>query len=102
MTLPDLINVARVVSLKLAFTDWFFYNLIILINLDKIRYLNLEKTLLFPRNQVICRKVKTWQAPTTTEFNFWTQKASVEKPILFLIFANNSRSKQNKKIQTPF
>ena len=33
-------KVAPVVNLKLAFTGWFFYNLIIVIKLCKIRYLN--------------------------------------------------------------
>ena len=41
------------VRLKLAFMEWFFYNLVIRIKLYKIRYLNLDKTLLFPRNQTI-------------------------------------------------
>ena len=53
------VKMVRVVNLKLAFTDWFFYNLIILIKLSKIRYLNLYKALLFPRNQVIC--LKNWK-----------------------------------------
>ena len=61
-----LIKVARMVNLKLVFTDWFFYNLT-LIKLCKIRYLNLDKSLLFPRNQIICLKNwKLWRAPTTT------------------------------------
>ena len=33
-----------------------FYNLVILIKLYKIWYLNLDKALLFPRNQAICLK----------------------------------------------
>ena len=33
-------KVARVVNLKLAFTDKFFYNLVVLIKLCKIRYLD--------------------------------------------------------------
>ena len=33
-------KVARVVNLKLVFTDQFFYNLVLLIKLYKIRYLN--------------------------------------------------------------
>ena len=41
-----------VVNLKLAFTECFFYNLIILIKLCKIRDLHLDKALLFPGNQV--------------------------------------------------
>ena len=63
-------KVAYMVNLKLAFTDWFFHNLIILIKLYKIRYLNLDKALLFPRNQVICLKNwKLWRASTTIEFH---------------------------------
>ena len=81
------IKVARVVNLKLAFTGWFFYNLIILIKLYKIRYVNLNKALLFPRNQVICLKnLKLWR----------TQNECVETRS-FWFFGNNSRSKQNKK-----
>ena len=49
-------KVARVVKLKLAFMEWFFYNLVVLIKLYKIRYLNLDKALLLPRNQAICLK----------------------------------------------
>ena len=44
------------VKLKLAFMEWLFYKLVILIMLYKIGYLNLDKTLLFPRNQAICLK----------------------------------------------
>ena len=67
------VKVARVVKLKLAFMEWFFYNLVIVIKLYKIRYLNLDKVLLFSRKQVICLKNwKVWRAPTTTKFNiFW-------------------------------
>ena len=49
-------KVGRVVNLKLAFTERFFYNLVILIKLYKIRYLNLGKALFSPRNQIICQK----------------------------------------------
>ena len=60
-------------NLKLAFTDWYFCNFVIQIKLCKIRYLNLEKPLLFPRKQVICLKnLKLWQAPTTVEFIFFS------------------------------
>ena len=38
--MPNDFKVARVVNLKLAFTDNFFYNLVVLIKLYKIRYLN--------------------------------------------------------------
>ena len=36
----DSVKVARLVNLKLVFTDKFFYNLVILIKLYKIWYLN--------------------------------------------------------------
>ena len=35
-----ILKVARAVKLKLVFTDYFFYNLVVLIKLCKIRYLN--------------------------------------------------------------
>ena len=58
------------VKLKLAFMEWFFYNLVIVIKLYKTWYLNLDKALSFPRNQTICQKNwKLWRAPTTTKFN---------------------------------
>ena len=67
-----IIKVVCMVNLKLAFTEWFFYNLVILMKLCKIWYLNLDKALLFLRNQVICQKKwKLWQAPTTTKFNIF-------------------------------
>ena len=60
----------REVKLKLCFTKWFFYNLVILIKLYKIRCLNIDKALLFPRNQAISLKNwKLWRAPTTSKFN---------------------------------
>ena len=54
------IKTARVVKLKLAFMEWFFYNLVILIKLYKIWYLNLGKALLFPRNQAICLTIENF------------------------------------------
>ena len=64
-----LFKVARVVNLRLAFKNWFFYNLMILIKLCKIRYLFLDKALLFARNQVICLKIwKLWRIPTIIKF----------------------------------
>ena len=64
------LKVARVGNLKLIFRYYFFYNLVILIKLYKIRYLNLDKALLFPRNQAICLKNwKLWRAPTASKFN---------------------------------
>ena len=89
-----------------------------LIKLYKIRYLNLEKALLFPRNQAIClRNWKLWRAPISTKFNIFcwnfahvsyltmSAKECINKNVKnecletssFLIFANNSRSKQNEK-----
>ena len=66
------IKVARVVSLKSAFTDWFFfYNLY---NTNKVKQNPIPKdeALLFPRNQVIClQNWKLWRAPTVTEFNIF-------------------------------
>ena len=68
-------KVARGVKLKLAFMKWFFYNLVMQIKLYKIQYLNLDKALLFPRNQAICLKNrKLWRAPTTTKFNIFLLK----------------------------
>ena len=52
--------------------EWLFYNLVLLIKLCKIGYLNLDKVLLFPRNHVICFKNwKFWRAPTTIQFNIF-------------------------------
>ena len=65
-------KVARVAYIKLGFTGKLFYNLIILIKQCKIQWLNLDKALLFPRNQAICMKNwKLWRAPTTIEFNIF-------------------------------
>ena len=66
-------KVARVVKLKLAFVEWFFYNLVILIKLQN-SLPKFRQALLFPRNQAICLKIsKFWRAPTATKFNifFW-------------------------------
>ena len=66
----SILKVARV-----AFTDWPFYNLVTLIKWCKIRYLNLDKALFFPRNQVICLKNwKLWQAPTNMKINIFFLK----------------------------
>ena len=52
--------------------DWFYYHLIILIKLCKIPYKNLDKVLLFWRNQVFCMKIwNLWRAPTTLQFNIF-------------------------------
>ena len=66
------IKVARVVNSKLTFTDKFFYSLIILTELCKIRYRNWNKPLLFQSNHVIClKKWELWPAATTIEFNIF-------------------------------
>ena len=66
------LKMARMVNLRLAFTEWVFYSLVILIKLCKIWYLNLYKALLLTRNQVICLKNwKLWRAPTTIKFNIF-------------------------------
>ena len=63
-------KVACVVKIKLAFMEWIFYSLVILIKLYKIRCLNLDKALLFLRNQAICLKNwKLWRSLSTTKFN---------------------------------
>ena len=98
--------------------------------LYEIRYLNLNKVLLFPWNQTICLKNwKLWGAPSATKFNLFCWdfahvsylrmstkgcsgyflfcldlellKKNVKNECVetrsFLTFANNSRSKPNKK-----
>ena len=115
--------------------EWFFYQLVsvflsVFIKLYKIQYLNLDKALLFHRNQPICLKNwKLWRAPTATKFNifswnfahvsylimsakgcsglffilfrYWAINKNIKNECIetrsFLIFAINSRSKQNKK-----
>ena len=65
-------KVACMVKLKLAFMKWFFYNLVVLIKLHKIWYLNLGKAHLFPSNQALCLKYwKLWRVPTTRKFNIF-------------------------------
>ena len=57
--------------IRISFYGLISYQLIILMKLCKIRYLNLDKALLFPKNQVIC--LKNWKlrrAPTTKKV-FW-------------------------------
>ena len=114
---------------KLAVMEWFFYNLVILIKLYKIWYLNSDETILFPRNQAFCLKNwKLWWVPATAKFNIfllkfctrfllnniykrtvgnffilfrsWVIIKNVKNECVenrsFVIFANNSRSKQNK------
>ena len=50
----SVVKVARVVNVKLGFMDWFFYNLLTLINWCKFLYKSSEKSLLLSRNQVSC------------------------------------------------
>ena len=122
----EIVKVARVVNLKLAFTEWFF--LVILIKLYKIRYLNLDKALLFPINH-LSEKLKTLTSSNYHKvqyfmlrfytrfllknvykwmlciffilFRSWVINNNVKKECVetrsFFIFANISRSKQNKK-----
>ena len=64
------LKVARVVNIKLGFTNELFYNLIMLNKWRKIQYLNLDKALAFARNQVVCLKNwKLWRASTAVKFN---------------------------------
>ena len=66
------LKVACVVKTKFFFIDWFYYNLIILIKQCKIPYKNVDKALLFSRNQVFCLKIwNLWRAPTTLQFNIF-------------------------------
>ena len=52
------VKVVSVVQLKLAFMEWFFYDLVTLIKLHKIRYL--DKARLSPRNcGYLSEKLKT-------------------------------------------
>ena len=124
------LKVVRLFKLKLAFMVQFFHNLVILIKLYKMRYLDLDKTLLFPRDQAIgLENWKLWRARTAKKFGiFWWNFAHVSyltmsikecpgfccvlfrswvinknvknecvETMSFLISANNSRSKENKK-----
>ena len=70
--LKNILHMARVVKWKLLFMEWVFYNLAILIKLYEIQYLNLDKALLFPRNQAIrLKNGKIWRVPATTKFNIF-------------------------------
>ena len=75
--------------------DWIYYNLIILITWCKRPYKNLDKALLFSRNQVFWLKIwKLWQAPTTLQFNIFCWNfahvlhfpMSTKKPVEFFLF----------------
>ena len=67
------IKLACVVKLKLAFMEWFSYNLVILIKLYKIQYLNFGKILLFPKKTgYLSEKLNTFKsAATATKFNIF-------------------------------
>ena len=51
--LCEVFKVARVINLKQDFTEWFFNNLVIIIKLYKIRYLSLNKALLFQSTRLL-------------------------------------------------
>ena len=66
------LKVAWVVKIKLFFMDRFNYNLIILIKWCKTPHRNLDKALLFLRNQTFFLKIwKLWRAPTILQFNIF-------------------------------
>ena len=56
---------------------------------------NLDKALLFWRNQVFC--LKNWRAQTAIEFICKNKKRPGFNTVKETRFINNSRSKQNKK-----
>ena len=107
-------KVARAVDLKLAFMDLFFLKFDSTNKVKQNLMPELGKALLFPRNQGIClENWKLWWVPTTIQLSiFWWTFAQVsyltmsansgfcgcEEMRPFLIFANHTRSKQNKKI----
>ena len=64
-----LLILARVVKLKLSFMELLFNNLVILIKLYKVRYLNLDKAPLFLRSQAVC--LKNWKLWITAKFNIF-------------------------------
>ena len=126
------IKVARVVKFKLAFMEWFFYNLLILIKVCKIRYLNVDK---FGETGLFVWKIENFdelQLPESLIFllKFCTRfllnnvykrvfgvflfcldlellisvKNECAETTYFFIFANNPRSKKKlkKNSRTPF
>ena len=48
------------INLKLAFKEWFFYNLVILIKLCKNQYLNLDRALLFQETKLFVWKIENF------------------------------------------
>ena len=114
------------VNIKLAYMNWYFDNLVILIMRCNTPHKNLDKALLFLRNQAFC--LKNW-APTTIEFveilhalpTYQCVQKGIRGSLVFFIsfcldlelfakikgpgfytltdtrFFNNSGSKQNKK-----
>ena len=65
-------EVVGAVNLKLAFTDWFFYDLIVLIKLpiSKLR----QGSIISEKPGNFSEKLKIWQAPTTTDFKYFLLK----------------------------
>ena len=53
------VEVACMINLKLDFTDWFFYNLIVLITLYKIQHLNRDKAIISKELGNFSGKLKT-------------------------------------------
>ena len=53
------VEVACMINLKLDFTDWFFYNLIVLITLYKIQHLNQDKAIISKELGNLSEKLKT-------------------------------------------
>ena len=72
-----LLKVACLVNLKLAFMDWLFYNMIMLIKLRKMLHLNVDKYLLL--------------------YFVISEKPGYLSEKLKTLTSSNSRSKQNKK-----
>ena len=53
------VEVACMINLKLDFTDWFFYNLIVLITLYKIQHLNQDKAIISKELGNLSEKLRT-------------------------------------------
>ena len=67
------IKLAHVVKLKLIFTEWFFYNLMVLIKLCKIRHLNLDKALLFLKKpDYLSEKMKNLTSSNAVKLNIFS------------------------------
>ena len=62
------------VKLKSVFMDWFFYLVILIIKLCKIRYLNINKFLLFWETRLFVRKIEIFgelELPQSLIFFCW-------------------------------